>query len=116
MELIDSKTAKILSQYQLYSQEEKGDDAIAVIKFFLPGTAWTWYVTEGERMENGDWHLFGLVTNPYEEKELGYFYLSQLEETFHMPVNINGVIVRVPVQVERDLYFKPTTLKKLYDL
>lgn len=73
MELIDSKTAKILSQYPLYSQEEKGDNAIAVIKFFLPGTAWTWYVTEGERMENGDWHLFGLVTNPYEEKELGYF-------------------------------------------
>lgn len=76
MELIDSKTATLLSQYPLFSQEEKGDEALAVIKFFLPGTPWTWYVTEGEQMENGDWHLFGLVTNPYEEKELGYSFFT----------------------------------------
>jgi len=30
---------------QLYSQESS-DDPIVYAKFFLPGTGWTWYVTE----------------------------------------------------------------------
>ena len=30
----------------LYEQEGKGEDAMVYVKFFLPGTRWTWYATE----------------------------------------------------------------------
>ncbi len=30
----------------LYSQEEKGLEAVAVVKFFTPDSSWTWYATE----------------------------------------------------------------------
>jgi hypothetical protein len=77
---------------RLYSQD--GDpNPIVYAKFFLPGTGWTWYVTEGEA-EEGDFRFFGLVVGL--ETEFGYFLLSELEE------------VRTPLglRVERDLHFK----------
>ena len=45
-------------------------------KFFLPGTGWTWYVTEGSQQE-GDFLFFGFVVGL--ESEFGYFLLSELE-------------------------------------
>ena len=38
---------------------------------------WNWYVVGGDKLENGDYLLFGLVYGIY--KELGTFTLSQLE-------------------------------------
>ncbi|GAI78968.1 unnamed protein product [marine sediment metagenome] len=75
----------------LYSQEEVSNPKI-IVKFFHPLSDWSWYVTEGEKVENGDWRFFGLVDGF--EKELGYFHLSQLEE-----VKVKGI------GVERDMYF-----------
>ena len=76
----------------LYSQEAAADP-IVYAKFFLPGTAWTWYVTEGSP-EGEDFLLFGYVIGL--ESEFGYFLLSELGE------------VRTPLglSVERDLNFK----------
>lgn len=113
MKLMTKAIEKILSKYPIYSQDGKGYDAKAHCKFFLPGSGWSWYVTEGNKMQNGDWEFFGLVVNSYGEKELGYFLLSQLEETFKMNVRINGRIMQMPVKVERDLYFKPTSIKNV---
>lgn len=45
--------------------------------------------------------FFGLVDGF--EKELGYFSLSELE-------SVKGPL---GLKIERDLYFKPTTLKKI---
>ena len=61
-------------------------------KFFLPGTGWTWYVTEGSPQED-DFLFFGFVVGL--ESEFGYFVLSELES------------VRTPLglSVERDLTF-----------
>ena len=90
----------------LYSQDGKGGKAIAHIKFFTPWTQWTWYVTEGQPVKDGqgheiDFEFFGLVDG--HEKELGYFHLSELQE------------VRGPMglAIERDLWFKPTPLDKI---
>jgi hypothetical protein len=76
----------------LYSQEGAADP-IVYAKFFLPGTGWTWYVTEGSP-EGEEFLFFGFVIGL--ESEFGYFLLSELEE------------VRTPLalRVERDLYFK----------
>jgi len=77
---------------QLYSQEAEADPVIHA-KFFLPGTGWTWYVTEGEERE-GDFLFFGFVVGL--ESEFGYFLLSELE----------SVTTRLGLHVERDLAFR----------
>ena len=75
----------------LYAQEAQADPVVYA-KFFLPGTGWTWYVTEGAPQEN-DYLFFGFVVGL--ESEFGYFRLSELES------------VRSPLglSVERDLSF-----------
>ena len=111
MKLMTKSIEKILSKYPIYSQDGKGNDAKVHCKFFVPGSGWSWYVTEGTRMKDGDWEFYGLVVNSYGEKELGYFTLGQLQETFNMKVRINGRIMTMPMKIERDMCFKPTTLK-----
>jgi Protein of unknown function (DUF2958) len=77
---------------RLYTQEAAAEP-IVYAKFFLPGTGWTWYVTEGSAQEN-DFLFFGFVVGL--ESEFGYFALSELEA------------VRTPLglRVERDLSFR----------
>lgn len=81
----------------LYSQEEKGLDALAQVKFFTPDSDWTWFASEFD----GDDTFFGLVIGF--EIELGSFSLSELEA------------VRGPLglPIERDLHFEPKSLKAL---
>ena len=75
--------------------QEHVEDPIVYLKFFTPDSNWTWYVTEGEPTEGGDYLFFGFVIGL--EKEWGYFVLSELEA------------VRGPLGlgIERDLYFEP---------
>ena len=77
---------------KLYSQEAEADPVVHA-KFFLPGTRWTWYVTEGQEQE-GDFLFFGFVIGL--ESEFGYFLLSELE-------SVRSPLFRL--QVERDLNF-----------
>ena len=81
----------------LYSQEEKGLDAVARVKFFTPDSGWTCWASEFD----GEDLFFGLVQGA--EKELGYFRLSELKE-------IRGVL---GLPVERDRYYRPKTLREL---
>jgi hypothetical protein len=91
-------TKEILEKLpKLYSQEEKGLEAVAIVKFFTPDSNWTWYATEFD----GDDLFFGLVEGF--EKEIGYFRLSELQ-------SVKGVL---GLPIERDMYFKPKTLKEL---
>ena len=76
----------------LYSQEAEQDPMVHA-KFFLPGTGWTWYVTEGQERD-GDFMFFGFVIGL--ENEFGYFLLSELE----------SVTTRLGLHVERDLSFR----------
>ena len=85
----------------LYANENVDDyDAVlAPAKLFSPYTGWIWYITEWEA-ETG--LCFGLVEGF--ETELGYFSLDELAEA--------TVFGSVPA-VERDLYWKPTTLGEI---
>jgi hypothetical protein len=92
MKLLTEKIKKRIPA--LYSRESGCKDPRFVCKFFDPCGSWTWYVLEGEELENGDWRFYGLVDGF--EKEWGYFLLSELES------------VRGPLGlgIERDVYFE----------
>ena len=81
----------------LYTQEGKGLDAIAYVKFFTPDAHWTWYATEFD----GEDTFFGFVSGDF--PELGYFSLKELSQ-------VRG---RLGLPVERDRYFRPTPLRRL---
>ena len=95
MELLPPEIAQQLPL--LYSQEEKGADAIAQVKFFTPWTTWTWYASECDPEQR---LCFGVVVG--HERELGYFSIAELEQ------------IRGPggLTIERDLYWTPKPLKE----
>ena len=95
MKLITKEIKNTLPK--LYAQDSKGLNAIVYVKFFTPDSNWTWYATEFDGKDT----FFGLVDGFV--KELGYFSLSELES------------VKGPygLKIERDLYFKQTTLEEL---
>jgi len=76
----------------LYSQEAEAEPTVYA-KFFMPGTGWTWYVTEGGE-QDGDFLFFGFVVGF--ESEFGYFLLSELE----------SVKTPLGLHVERDISFR----------
>lgn len=78
--------------YPLYSQVFV-EDPLVVAKFFNPTGLGTWYITEADEQDNGDWLMFGLCC--IDEAELGYVLLSQLE-SLQLPYGLS---------IERDLYF-----------
>ncbi len=94
-ELLDQEAREKLPG--LYSNEEKGMEALAQVKFFTPDSNWTWYASEFD----GEDTFFGLVSGM--EVELGYFSLKELEEA-RGPLGL---------PVERDLFFEPKTLIEL---
>ena len=81
----------------LYSQERLGGEAIAYLKLFSPDSGFTWWATEYDGKDT----FFGLVEG--QEKELGYFSLSELES------------VRGPLglPIERDIHWEPRTLEEI---
>jgi len=98
MKLLTQETRKVIPK--LYSQDGKGDRAIAYVKFFTPWSNWTWYATEFDGKDT----FFGLVEGL--ETELGYFSLKELSE----------VTGPCGLKIERDLYFTPKPLSKLRNL
>src|SRR5215470_1698629 len=86
-------TDELRAQLPPLCSQEAADEPKVYAKFFLPGTDWAWYVTEGQEQE-GDFLFFGFVVGL--ESEFGYFLLSELES------------VRSPLglAVERDLHFR----------
>ena len=111
MKLLTKEIVKNLPA--LYSQE-KIEDPLVVLKFFVPWNSWTWYVTEGSQVcgECGmydcndpahtvtprDWMFFGLVEG--QETEMGYFSLGELE----------GIRGPAGLKIERDLHWTPVPL------
>lgn len=89
----------------LYSQDDKGGNAVVYVKYFCPDSSWSWYVTEGSPLPNGDnqqdFRFFGLVDGL--DKELGYFLLSQLASA-RGPMGL---------PIERDLHWQPRTLAQI---
>jgi len=82
----------------LYSTEEL-KDPICQIKLFTPDADWTWYIIEINK-EDKD-YCYGYVIGM--DSELGYFTLSEIE----------SVIGPLGLSVERDKFFKPTSLSEI---
>jgi hypothetical protein len=79
---------------KLYSQDGKDPKEVKIIaKIFTPDSHLTFFITEGEKQDNGDYLFFGLTESF--EKELGYFTLRQLE----------GIRGKLGLPVERDRWF-----------
>lgn len=95
MKLITKEIEKLFEKYPIGSQEELLGDARVIVKFFNPTGAGTWLITEGSKMEDGDYEMFGYCNLGDDElAELGYVYLSELEN-LSLPFGL---------KVERDLY------------
>lgn len=100
MKLITKAIERKLEKNPLYSGEDTPlEDKEILVKFFTPWSNWTWFVTEAERLPDGDWRFFGLVHGF--EKEWGYFMFSELKS------------LRGPwgLKVERDLYGPPKFIR-----
>lgn len=93
--LLTKEIEKLIAKYPYRSQDGKGLDAKVLVKYFLPCGAHTWYITEGEKLENGDYILYGWVNFGY-GYEFGPVLLSELENT---EVNFLWGYV----QIERDI-------------
>jgi len=82
----------------LYATEEQ-KDPICCVKLFTPDSNWTWYIIEFSKSDRDT--CYGYVQGL--ESELGYFTLGELE-------SVHGAL---GLGVERDLYFKPTSLNTI---
>ena len=95
MELITEELEEIFEKYPIGSQEGLGGRANVIAKFFNPVGSGTWLITEANKLENGDYEMFGYChLGDDETAKLGYVNLSQLEQ-LQLPFGLS---------VERDLY------------
>ena len=95
MELMTKELEKEFENYPIGSQDELLGNAKVIVKFFNPTGAGTWLITEGNKLENGDYEMFGYCHLGNDEfAELGYVMLSELEE-LELPLGLT---------VERDLW------------
>ena len=103
--LFDQKTLNELKKHPLYSQDGKGDNAIAYAKIFNPYGRGYWYITEYD----GDDTFFGYYRdgNQYVEDhgndEWSYMSKKELE-------NARVKVMGMSMPLERDAYFKPTKI------
>ena len=82
-------------KYPLGSQDGLLGDSIVVVKYFNPIGVGTWLITEGNKLENGDYEMFGYCHMGSDRMaEFGYVMLSDLEN-LELPYGI---------KLERDLY------------
>jgi len=97
MKLLTADIIKKLPKFGAM-EKKKPEETPIIVKFFATFSNWTWYVTEGEKQEDGSWLFFGWVHGDF--PELGYFGLAELEE-------IKGPF---GLGIERDMHFGDHTL------
>lgn len=77
MKLLTKAIEKKLEKTPLGSTDGMGKAAPVIVKFFYPYGSGTWLITEGERLDDGDWRLYGAAEIGY-GFEWGYVMLSEL--------------------------------------
>ena len=95
MNLMTKEFEKLFEKYPLGSQDGLGGQAKVIVKYFNPVGVGTWFITEGNKLDNGDYEMFGYChLGDDEYAELGYVMLSELEK-LNLPFGL---------KIERDLY------------
>ncbi len=97
MKLMTKELEEVFKKYPLGSQDGLGGQAKVIVKYFNPMGAGTWFITEAEKLDNGDYEMYGYChLGDDEMAELGYVMLSQLQQ-MKLPFGMT---------IERDLYMK----------
>ncbi len=100
MKLLTQELEEKFKQYPLGSQDGKMGNAELIAKFFNPTGAGTWYITEGSKLDNGDYEMFGYCHLGDDElAEFGSILLSELEN-IELPLGLS---------IEQDLYVPKRT-------
>ena len=95
MKLITKEIENKFKEYPLYSQDEMLGNAKVIVKYFNPIGAGTWFITEGNKLDNGDYEMFGYCHLGDDlNAEFGTILLSELEN-LELPYGL---------KIERDLY------------
>lgn len=95
MKLMTKELERQFEKYPIGSQDGLLGDSKVIVKYFNPAGAGTWLITEGDKLENGDYELFGYCyLGDDQNAEFGYVMLSQLEE-LQLPFGL---------KIERDMY------------
>lgn len=95
MNLMTKELEKLFEKYPLGSQDGLGGQAKVIVKYFNPVGVGTWFITEGNKLDNDDYEMFGYChLGDDEYAELGYVMLSELEK-LNLPFGL---------KIERDLY------------
>ena len=95
MKLMTKELEEEFNKYPLGSQDGLGGKAKVIAKYFNPMGVGTWFITEAEKQENGDYEMFGYCHLGDDElAEFGYVMLSELQA-------IKGTL---GMGIERDLY------------
>ena len=95
MQLMTKELEEVFKQFPLGSQDGLRGNAKVIAKYFNPMGAGTWFITEAEKQENGDFMMYGYChLGDSDSAEFGYVTLSQLQE------------IKLPfgMTIERDLY------------
>ena len=95
MKLMTKELEEQIKKYPIGSQDGLGKDAKVLVKYFNPAGVGTWLITEGNKLDNGDYELFGYCHLGDDlNAEFGYVLLSELEN------------IKLPfgLKIERDLY------------
>lgn len=95
MKLMTKELERAFAKYPLYSQDGLGGDALVIAKYFRPGSAGTWLITEASP-QGDDWLMFGLVDLGF-GPEYGYVSLNELK----------GYRGWGGLGIERDVHFPP---------
>lgn len=95
MKLMTKELEKIFEKYPIGSQDGLLGEAKVIAKFFNPTGVGTWLITEGNKMEDGDYEMYGYCHLGDDDcAEFGCVFLSELEN-LELPFGLS---------VERDLY------------
>ena len=105
MKLLTKEIEEKFKKYPIGSQEGKGLNAKVLVKFFNPAGAGTWFILEAEKMDDGDYEMYGYCHLGYDDlAEFGYVMLSELQE-------FKGTF---GLGIERDKFLGDVTLEEAF--
>jgi hypothetical protein len=95
---------------KLYSQDGKGGETIIYEHFFLAGCDWFIAEYDGEDTFFG----FAILNRDYHNAEWGYLSFQDLKDLkVNQPVTDGIQKIVVPLEVDRDINWKPTKVKDI---
>ena len=105
MKLMTKELERQFEKYPIGSQDGLLGDSKVIVKYFNPAGVGTWLITEGNKLENGDYELFGYChLGDDQNAEFGYVMLSQLEE-LQLPFGLNRYSQKCFDYIEPPSYF-----------